>query len=253
MRTGLVATKLGMTRVIGKDRNLGATVLKLEQPIVVGQKTKAKDGYNAVIIGSGAIKAKNVSKPRKGMFAKAGVEAKRKLVEFRVEEKNLVPVGSEILPSHFVKGQFIDATGISIGRGFAGVMKRHNFAGLEATHGVSVSHRSHGSTGQRQDPGKVFKGKKMAGHMGDIRVTTQNLEVLMVDDEEGLIFVKGNIPGAEGSTVTIKDAVKVAIPPNAPLPAKIKAGKAKAEKPAAAEPAAQENPPSDNNSTGGGQ
>ena len=195
------------------------------------------------------MKAKNVSKPRKGAFAKAGVDAKAKLVEFRVEEKNLVPVGAEILASHFVKGQFVDATGISIGRGFAGVMKRHNFAGLEASHGVSVSHRSHGSTGQRQDPGKVFKGKKMAGHMGSVRVTTQNLEVLLTDDEEGLIFIKGNIPGAEGSHILIRDAVKVAMPPSAPLPAKIKSAakpEKKEEKPAAeVAPQSQENPPSE--------
>jgi large subunit ribosomal protein L3 len=234
MRTGLVATKLGMTRVIKKDRNLPATVLKLEAPVVVGQKTKAKDGYDAVIIGVGAIKAKNTAKPQKGAFAKAGVDAKRKLVEFRVEEKNLVPVGAEILASHFVTGQFVDAAGISVGRGFAGVMKRHNFAGLEASHGVSVSHRSHGSTGQRQDPGKVFKGKKMAGHMGSVRVTTQNLEVLMTDDEEGLIFIKGNLPGAEGSHILLQDAVKVAMPPNAPLPAKLREKAApKAETPKA--------------------
>ena len=230
MRTGLVATKLGMTRIIGKDKTQPATVLQLQAPIVVGQKTKDRDGYSAVVVGVGSPKAKNVSKPQKGMFSKAGVDAKKKLVEFRVEEKNLVPVGSEILASHFVTGQFVDCTGTSIGRGFAGVMKRHNFAGLEATHGVSVSHRSHGSTGQRQDPGKVFKGKKMAGHMGDVQVTAQNLEVLRTDDEEGLIFVKGNIPGAEGSYIILKDAVKVAIPPTAPLPAKIKESAKKAEK-----------------------
>lgn len=261
MRTGLVATKLGMTRVINKDRSLPATVLKLEAPVVVGQKTTAKDGYNAVVIGVGTIKAKNTRKPQKGAFAKAGVDAKRKLVEFRVEEKNLVPVGAEIIASHFVTGQFVDATGMSIGRGFAGVMKRHNFAGLEASHGVSISHRSHGSTGQRQDPGKVFKGKKMAGHMGTVRVTAQNLEVLMTDDEEGLIFIKGNLPGAEGSHILLQDAVKVAMPPNAPLPAKLreKKGEAKAEKkeekaqaPEAEKPAEQpqnsDNPPSE---TGG--
>ncbi len=232
MRTGLVATKLGMTRIIGKERNLPATVLKLEAPTIVGHKTKARDGYNAVVLGVGSPKAKNVSKPRKGLFAKAKVDAKKKLVEFRVEEQNLIPVGSELLASHFIKGQFVDATGTSIGRGFAGVMKRHNFAGLEASHGVSVSHRSHGSTGQRQDPGKVFKGKKMAGHMGTVRVTTQNLEILQTDDEEGLIFVKGNIPGAEGSYVILHDAVKVVLPPNAPRPGKIKENK-KAESPKA--------------------
>lgn len=249
MRTGLVATKLGMTRIIGKDRNIPATVLKLEAPIVVGHKTTAKDGYNAVVIGVGSPKAKNVSKAAKGNFAKAKVDAKKKLVEFRVDEKNLVPVGSELLASHFINGQFVDATGNSIGRGFAGVMKRHNFAGLEASHGVSVSHRSHGSTGQRQDPGKVFKGKKMAGHMGTVRVTTQNLEVLQTDDEEGLIFIKGNIPGSEGSYILLHDAVKVVLPPNAPLPAKVKEAKkpeAKAQKEEKAETVQNsENPPSE--------
>lgn len=256
MRTGLVAKKLGMTRIMDKDKVIPATVLLLEQPTIVGQKTKERDGYTAVVLGVGTPKAKNVSKSQKGIFSKANVDAKRKLQEFRVEERNLVPVGSEILASHFVTGQFIDATGTSIGRGFQGVMKRHNFAGLEATHGVSVSHRSHGSTGQRQDPGKVFKGKKMAGHMGDVRVTTQNLEVIRTDDEEGLIFIKGNIPGAENSYVIIKDAVKISTPPNAPLPAKIKAGaapketkkeekaEATAEKPASA-PQDSATPPSE--------
>lgn len=239
MRTGLVATKLGMTRILGKDKNIPATVLLLEKPTVVGHKTTARDGYAAVVIGVGTPKAKNVSKPQKGMFAKANVDAKKKLLEFRVEEKNLVPVGSEILASHFIKGQFVDIQGVSIGRGFAGVMKRHNFAGLEASHGVSISHRSHGSTGQRQDPGKVFKGKKMAGHMGDVNVTTQNIEILMTDDEQGLIFVKGNIPGAEGSYVVVKDAVKVVLPPNAPLPAKVKAVKSEAKSEAKAEAPAE--------------
>ena len=235
MRTGLVTTKLGMTRLLSKDKSVAATVLKLEKPVVVAQKTQAKDGYTAVVLGVGTPKAKNVSKPRKGMFAKAKVEAKSKLLEFRVEESNLVPVGSEILASHFVVGQFVDASGVTIGKGFAGVMKRWNFAGLEASHGVSVSHRSHGSTGQRQDPGKVFKNKKMAGHLGAENVTTQNLEILMVDDEEGLILVKGAVPGAKGGFVVLHDAVKVVLPPNAPLPAKIKAS-------ASAAPAAEAQP-----------
>ena len=222
MRTGLVAKKLGMTRVFTTDKHVPATLFKVESPVVIANKTKEKNGYSAVVVAYGSVKPKHLNKQQQGQFAKAKVEIRRHQKEFRVEEKNLVPVGSEILASHFIVGQFIDATGTSIGRGFAGVMKRHNFAGLEASHGVSVSHRSHGSTGQRQDPGKVFKGKKMAGHMGSIRVTTQNLEIILVDEEQGLIAVKGNVPGAEGSSVILRDAVKIALPAGAPLPAKIK-------------------------------
>ncbi len=240
MRTGLVARKLGMTRVFTSDASSPATVLKLEQPVVVGQKTTERDGYNAVVVGCTLAKAKNVAKQQKGAFAKAKVEPRKKLKEFRVEEKYLVPVGSELVASHFVIGQFIDATGTSIGKGFAGGMKRHNFAGLEATHGVSVSHRSHGSTGQCQDPGRVFKGKKMAGHMGNTTITQQNLEILEVDDENGLIIVKGSVPGSKGSYIELSDSIKVVMPQNAPLPAGIKQdAKAAAKEEAPAEEAAK--------------
>lgn len=238
MRTGLITKKLGMTRVFKGEAHIPATLLQVEEPIVIGSRTKEKDGYTAVILACGTAKPKNIAKPQKGQFAKAKVGNKRKIVEFRVAENNLVETGAEILPSHFSVGQFVDATGTSIGRGFAGVMKRHNFAGLEASHGVSISHRSHGSTGQRQDPGKVFKGKKMAGHMGDVRVTAQNLEILEVHDEEGLILVKGSIPGAKNSYVILRDAVKIAAPQNAAYPAKIKQS-AKAESAPAEAPAAE--------------
>lgn len=220
MRTGLIAKKLGMTSVYAEGGvETPVTVLQVENCQVVAHKTAAKDGYNAMQLGAGSIKVKNVSKALRGHYAKAKVEPKRKLVEFRVDEKALVDVGSEIVASHFVPGQYVDVIGNSIGKGFAGAMKRHNFAGLEATHGVSVSHRSHGSTGQRQDPGRVFKGKKMAGHMGTVRVTSQNLQVVSVDDERGLIMVRGSIPGAENSIVLVKDACKKAIHPLAPFPA----------------------------------
>ena len=241
MRTGLVAKKLGMTRILSKERSIPVTLLQLESPVVVDNKTEERDGYNAVVIGVRNAKPKHVNKQQKGLFAKQKVEAKRKLVEFRVSKENLVPVGSEIIASHFVTGQFIDAQGVSIGRGFQGVMKRQNFGGLEASHGVSVSHRSHGSTGQRQDPGKVFKGKKMAGHMGAVNVTKQNLEVVETHDEEGLIVVKGSLPGAEGSFIILRDAVKIMLPQDAPLPAKVKAAKAEAA-PAAAAPAENNQP-----------
>ncbi len=181
--------------------------------------TKEKNGYNAVQLGVGAAKAKNTSKSMRGHFAKAKVEPKRKLVEFRVDEKALLEPGTELVASHFAVGQFVDVVGQSIGKGFAGVMKRWNFAGLEASHGVSVSHRSHGSTGQRQDPGRVFKGKKMAGHMGTARITIQNLQVMQVDDEQGIIMVKGAVPGAENGYVLVKDSVKKGSHPKAPFPA----------------------------------
>src|SRR5215471_1559308 len=218
MRTGLIAEKVGMTRVFDAEgAHVPVTVLKMEGCQVVAVRTPEKDGYAAVQLGVGKAKVKNVTKPMRGHFAKAKVEPKRKLAEFRVSADALIEIGAELSAEHFLPGQFVDVVGTSIGKGFAGVMKRHNFGGLEASHGVSVSHRSHGSTGQRQDPGRVFKNKKMAGHMGSVRVTTQNLEVLLTDDEEGLIFIKGNIPGAEGSHILLKDAVKVALPPNAPL------------------------------------
>ena len=200
MRTGLIAKKLGMSRIFEADgTHVPVTVLKVDDLAVVAVKTKEKDGYTAVQLGTGEVKAKNVTKPLKGHFAKANVAPKKKLAEFRVSEDCLLSVGNELSADHFVAGQYVDVCGTSIGKGFAGVMKRHNFAGLEASHGVSISHRSHGSTGQRQDPGKVFKGKKMAGHMGDERVTVQNLKVVAVDALKGLLMIKGAIPGSENS------------------------------------------------------
>jgi large subunit ribosomal protein L3 len=222
MRTGLVARKLGMTRIFTAEAHAPATVLQLEHPVVIGQKTQSRDGYNAVVVACTLAKAKNVAKQQKGVYAKAKLEPRKKMKEFRVSEKYLVPVGSELLASHFVPGQFIDATATSIGKGFAGGMKRHNFSGLEASHGVSVSHRSIGSTGQCQDPGRVFPGKKMPGHMGSTTITQQNLEILQIDDERGLIIVKGSIPGSKGSYVELQDAVKIVMPQSAPIPAGIK-------------------------------
>jgi large subunit ribosomal protein L3 len=222
MRTGVIAKKLGMTRVFAADgAHVPVTVLSLEGCQVVGQRTQEKDGYTAVQLGAGERKAKNTSKAERGQFAAAKVEPKAEVVEFRVEAANLVDVGAVISAAHYVPGQHVDVAGITIGRGFTGAMKRWNFGGLRATHGVSVSHRSHGSTGQRQDPGKVFKGKKMAGHYGVERVTTQNLEVVRVDADRGLILVKGAVPGAEGSWVEVRDAVKRALPDSAPKPAAV--------------------------------
>jgi large subunit ribosomal protein L3 len=209
MRTGLIAQKLGMSRVFNAEGNhVPVTVLKVDNCQVVAVRTEEKDQYTAVQLGVGTRKTKNTTKPQRGHFAKAKVEPKRKLAEFRVDKNALLEVGAELSVEHFIPGQFVDVTGISIGRGFQGVMKRHNFGGLRATHGVSVSHRSHGSTGQRQDPGKVFKNKRMAGHMGDVRVTTQNLEVIATDGERGLILVKGAVPGHEGGFVLVRDAAK---------------------------------------------
>ena len=209
MRTGLIAKKLGMSRIFDVDgTHVPVTVLQVDGLEVVAVKTQEKDGYTSVQLGCGAIKAKNLSKPLKGYFAKANVEPKGKLAEFRVSEDCLLSVGDKLSVEHFVPGQFVDVCGTSIGKGFAGVMKRHNFAGLEASHGVSVSHRSHGSTGQRQDPGKVFKGKKMPGQMGAVKVTIQNLEVVRVDAENNLLLVKGAVPGPKKSTVIIKESVK---------------------------------------------
>ncbi len=226
MRSGLVATKVGMTRVFTAEGNhVPVTVLKVDGVQVVRQRTMEKDGYTAVQLGIGARKAKRTNKPLRGQYAKVKIEPKRKLVEFRVEEKGLIEVGAELAASHFVAGQKVDVTGTTIGKGFAGPMKRWNFAGLEATHGVSVSHRSHGSTGQRQDPGRVFKGKKMAGHLGVERVTIQNLEVVSVDDAKGFIFVRGAVPGHEGSFVLVRDAVKKPAPKDAPQPAGLKTKK----------------------------
>lgn len=223
MRTGLIAKKLGMSRIFEADgTHIPVTVLSVNDLKVVAVKTVQKDGYTAVQLGTGAVKAKNVSKPLKGHFAKAKVEPKKKLAEFRVSEDCLLDVGNELSAEHFVAGQYVDVCATSIGKGFAGVMKRHNFAGLEASHGVSVSHRSHGSTGQRQDPGKVFKGKKMAGHLGAERVTVQNLKVMAVDASKGLIMVKGAVPGAESAWVRVTDAVKKTANVTLPMPAGLK-------------------------------
>ena len=227
MRSGLIAQKVGMTRVFTDDgQHVPVTVLKVDSCQVVAVRTEDKDGYTAVQLGAGAIKVKNVTKPQRGHFAKARVEPKRKLVEFRVDADALIEVGAELSAAHFVPGQFVDVTGTSIGKGFAGPMKRWNFGGLRATHGVSVSHRSHGSTGNRQDPGKVFKNKKMAGHLGDEKVTVLNLKVVSVDEERGLIFLKGAVPGSEGSWLRIRDAVKKKAPEGLPFPAGIKAAPA---------------------------
>ena len=223
MRTGLIAKKLGMSRIFEANGvHVPVTVLSVDGLKVVAVKTTEKNGYTAVQLGTGAVKAKNVSKPMKGHFAKANVEPKKKLGEFRVSEDCLLSVGNELSAEHFVPGQYVDVCATSIGKGFAGVMKRHNFAGLEATHGVSVSHRSHGSTGQRQDPGKVFKGKKMAGHMGAKRVTVQNLKVVAVDAAKGLIMVKGAVPGSENAWVRVTDAVKKTASVQLPMPAGLK-------------------------------
>ncbi len=238
MRSGVIAKKLGMTRLFLEDgRQVPVTVLQLDELQVVAQRTADKDGYTAVQLGAGAAKAKRVSAPMRGHYAKASVAPKRKLAEFRVSPDNLIGVGEEITADHYFAGQFVDVAGTSIGKGFAGVMKRHNFGGLRASHGVSISHRSHGSTGQCQDPGKVFKGKKMAGHMGAVRVTTQNLQVVKTDSERGLIMIKGAVPGSRGGWVTIKDAVKKAVPENVILPAALRSAADAARK--SAEAAAQ--------------
>ncbi len=219
MRSGVIVKKVGMTRLFMEDgRHVPVTVLKLDNLQVVSQRTEEKNGYTAVQLGTGLAKVKNVANAQRGQFSRAEVEPKLKLVEFRVSPENLLDVGVEITADHFVEGQYVDVSGTSIGKGFAGVMKRHNFGGLRATHGVSVSHRSHGSTGQRQDPGKVFKGKKMAGHIGAERVTTQNLEVVRTDVERGLIMVKGAVPGSKGGYVLVRDAVKSKLPDSVPTP-----------------------------------
>ena len=224
MRSGVIAKKLGMTRLFMEDgRQVPVTVLQLDGLQVVAQRTTERDGYTAVQLGAGSAKAKRVTAGMRGHFAKANVAPKRKLAEFRVTPDNLIEVGAEISADHYLPGQFVDIAGTSIGKGFAGVMKRHNFGGLRASHGVSISHRSHGSTGQCQDPGKVFKGKKMAGHLGSVRVTTQNLQIVRTDADRGLIMVKGAVPGSKGGWVTIKDAVKKPAHADAPRPAALKA------------------------------
>ncbi|TAH32624.1 MAG: 50S ribosomal protein L3 [Alphaproteobacteria bacterium] len=223
MRTGLIAKKLGMTRWYTEDgQHVPVTVLHVDNCEVVGQRSVEKNGYTAVQLGIGTRKVKNVSKSLRGQFAAAKTEPKAKLVEFRIDPANMLNVGDKLSAEHFVVGQFVDVCGISIGRGFQGPMKRHNFAGLKATHGVSIRHRSHGSTGQRQDPGRVFKNKRMAGHMGDVRVTAENLKVINTDAGENIIMVKGCVPGAEGSYVLIRDAIKKAAPKDAPKPAALK-------------------------------
>ena len=223
MRSGLIARKVGMTRIFDAEgSHVPVSVLQVDNCQVVAVRTAEKDGYTAVQLGVGAAKVKNVTKPMRGHFAKAKVEPKRRLAEFRVSADALIDVGAELSAAHFVPGQFVDVTGTSIGKGFAGVIKRHNFGGLRASHGVSVSHRSHGSTGHRQDPGRVFKGKKMAGHLGDERITTQNLKVVSTDVERGLILVEGSVPGAPGGYVLVKDAVKRPLPKEVPFPAGLK-------------------------------
>ncbi|GAN86691.1 50S ribosomal protein L3 [Komagataeibacter intermedius] len=220
MRTGLIAKKLGMTRLFKEDgTHVPVTVLQVDDLQVVDVRTTERDGYTAVQLGSGKAKVKNVSKPNRGHFAKAKVEPKKKLAEFRVADDAVLDVGASLSATHFVVGQKVDVTGTSKGKGFAGAMKRWNFAGLEATHGVSISHRSHGSTGNRQDPGKVFKNKKMAGHLGSERVTTLNLEIAAVDAEKNLIMIRGSVPGGKNESVLVRDAIKKARHAEAPYPA----------------------------------
>ena len=248
MRTGVLAKKLGMTRFFDEaGAHVPVTVLSLEGCQVVGQRTQDKDGYIALQLGSGAKKAKNTNNAQRGQFAKALVEPKREVTEFRVSGENLIDVGAEMTADHFVPGQKVDIQGTTIGKGFAGGMKRWNFSGLRATHGVSLSHRSLGSTGQRQDPGKTFKGKKMGGHLGVETVTTQNLTVFRVDAERGLIMIKGAVPGHEGSYVKVSDAIKKALPEGAPMPGGFRKAGAEAqpvaETPAEAAPAAEAPPP----------
>lgn len=223
MRTGLIAQKIGMTRLFNEQGNhVPVTVLKLDNCQVIAHLTEDKHGYTALQLGAGKAKVKNVTQPLRGHFAKSKVEPKKHVAEFRVPANAFIDVGAELTANHFIAGQFVDVVGTTIGKGFAGAMKRHNFGGLRASHGVSVSHRSHGSTGNRQDPGKVFKNKKMAGHMGDVQVTTQNLTVVAIDSERGLIMVKGAVPGHEGSVVLIKDAVKKQLPKDLPFPGAFK-------------------------------
>jgi len=223
MRSGVIAQKVGMTHVFtDAGEHVPVTVLKVDNCQVVAHRTKDKNGYTALQVGVGKAKVKNVSKAERGRFAVAQVEPKRKLAEFRVSEDDLIPVGAEITADHFVAGQFVDVTGTTTGKGFAGAMKRWNFGGLRASHGVSISHRSHGSTGGRQDPGKTFKNKKMAGHLGVERVTTQNLRVVQTDPDRGLILVEGAVPGVAGGWIYVRDAVKRKLPDAIPLPGKFR-------------------------------
>ncbi len=239
MRSGVIAKKLGMTRLFLEDgKQIPVTVLQLDNLQVVAQRTADRDGYTAVQLGAGLAKAKRTTAAMRGHFAKASVEPKRKIAEFRVTADCMIDVGEEITADHYFEGQFVDVAGTSIGKGFQGAMKRHNFGGLRASHGVSVSHRSHGSTGQCQDPGKVFKGKKMAGHMGSARITTQNLQVVKTDSDRGIIMVKGAVPGSKGGWVTVKDAVKKAVPDNVIMPAALRSAGEAAKKAAEAAAAA---------------
>ena len=242
MRTGLIAQKVGMTRVFDDaGQHVPVTVLKVDGCQVVAVRTTQRDGYTALQLGVGKAKVKNVAKPQRGHFAAAQVEPRKKVAEFRVSEDALLDVGDELMPGHFIAGQKVDVIGQSIGKGFAGVMKRHNFGGLRASHGVSISHRSHGSTGQRQEPGKVFKGKKMAGHMGDQRVTVQNLTIVATDDSQGLVLVRGAVPGADGGWVLIRDAVKRPRPAEAPYPGAVR--KPSRDATAQSSPVTEEEPP----------
>ncbi len=219
MRSGVIAQKVGMTRIYNEaGEHVPVTVLRLDNCQVVAHRTAEKNGYTALQLGVGAAKVKNTNRAMRGHFAVAKVEPKRKLAEFRVSEENMIEVGAELTADHFLNGQFVDVTGTSIGKGFAGAMKRHNFGGGRASHGVSISHRAHGSTGQCQDPGKVFKGKKMAGHLGAERVTTQNLKVVRTDVERGLIMVEGSVPGSKGGWILVRDAIKKSLPENVPMP-----------------------------------
>ena len=240
MRTGLLAQKIGMTRVFAAEGDhVPVTVLKVDFCQVVAVRTREKDGYSALQLGVGAAKVKRVTQPQRGHFAKAKVEPKVWLAEFRITEDAVLPVGSELTAAHFLPGQYVDVIGVSIGKGFAGAMKRHNFGGLRASHGVSVSHRSHGSTGNRQDPGRTFPGKKMAGHYGHERVTTQNLKVVATDDEKGLLLISGAVPGPAGGYIIVKDASKRARPKDAPYPAGLRKAAGEAAAPAAEAPAAE--------------
>jgi large subunit ribosomal protein L3 len=239
MRSGAIVQKVGMTRIFTEaGEHIPVTVLRLANCQVVAHRSKDKDGYIALQLGSGTRKPSRMTKAERGHFAAAQVEPKRKLAEFRVQESDLIPVGAEITADHFAVGQFVDVTGISIGKGFAGPMKRWNFGGLRASHGVSISHRSHGSTGGRQDPGKTFKNKKMAGHMGVERVTTLNLKVVQTDVERGLILVEGAVPGHKGGWITLRDAVKTKLPDGVPKPGKFRLGEAAQPKAAEAAPTA---------------
>ena len=223
MRSGLIVKKIGMTRLYLEDgTHVPVTVLSLKDCQVVSNQLLDKNGYNSVTLATGEAKPKNINKSQREAFAKVKITPKQKQMEFRVSEENMLPIGSELSANHFVVGQYVDATGITIGKGFAGAMKRHNFGGLRASHGVSISHRSHGSTGNSQDPGRVFKGKKMAGQMGNRQRTIQNLQVVAADEDRGLIFIKGGLPGSKGSWISLKDAIKKALPSDAPYPAGLK-------------------------------